>query len=160
MDYVSRAGVRTTTCHTGTSLVVLLVDDDHNDMALFALAVEQTDTPIWVQTALGVRQAIAYLEGQDKFADRNLHPFPDLLLLDLKMHMGDGFEFLEWRQRSNRFASLPVVVFSGNQYQADIHRAVQLGASSHINKPMSFKELKDTVRKVLEFGLSLQHLHC
>ncbi len=131
---------------------MLLVDDDHNDMALFALAVEQTDTPIWVQTALGVQQAIAYLEGQGQYADRRLHPKPDLVLLDLKMHMGDGFEFLEWRRKSPQHAGTQVVVFTGNQYQSDIQRALQLGATSHIHKPMSYKELKLTVREIWEWG--------
>ena len=63
------------------------------------------------------------------------------------MHSGDGFEFLKWRNRSN-FSSLTVVVFTGNQYQVDIERALELGASTHIEKPMSFKELMVTTRQI------------
>ncbi len=132
--------------------MVLLVDDDHNDMALFALAVEQTDTPIWVQTALGIQEAMAYLQGTSKYSDRNLHPEPQLILLDLKMDSGDGFDFLQWRRQSGRFLAIPVVIFTGNQNQADLERAVSLGATTHIEKPMSFQELKATVRQIWRYG--------
>ncbi len=144
------------TGNLGQQLVVLLIDDDHNDMALFALAVDQTDTPMWVQTALGIQQGIAYLEGRGQYSDRDLHPLPNLILLDLKMHMGDGFEFLDWRQKFPQFQNIPVLVFSGNQYQSDLQRALALGATSHVHKPMSYKELKATVREIWNYGNSLK----
>lgn len=140
-----------TACQPDSRLVVLHVDDDHNDMALFALAIEQTDTPIWVQTAFGTTEAIAYLEGKGRYADRNLHPMPNLVLLDLKMHAGDGFEFLERRKDSN-FAAVPVVIFTGNQNQDDIERALKLGATRHIEKPMSFKELMAAAGRIWAYG--------
>ncbi len=120
-------------------------------MALFALAVEQSDSPIWVQTAFGTTEAIAYLEGKGRYANRNLHPMPDLILLDLKMHAGDGFEFLE-RRRGSSFAAVPVVIFTGNQNQADIERALKLGATRHIEKPMLFKELIAAAGRIWAYG--------
>jgi CheY-like chemotaxis protein len=140
----------------GRRLVVLLIDDDHNDMALFALAVEQTDTPIWVQTVLGIQEAFEYLEGRGRYSNRDLHPLPDLVLLDLKMHMGDGFDFLGWRQNSPQVGDIPVLVFTGNQYQSDIERALELGATAHVHKPMSFIELKTTVREIWDYGKTLK----
>ena len=44
--------------------MVLVIDDDHNDLALFAVAVDHANRPIWVQNASGTEQAIDYLEGR------------------------------------------------------------------------------------------------
>ncbi len=155
-NYFDTPGVETKSCSPENKTVVLLVDDDRNDMALFTLAVEQTEAPLWVQTAQGIQQATAYLEGRGGFGDRNLHPQPALVLLDLKMDMGDGFEFLEWRRKSKKFASLPVVVFTGHQYKTDIERALKLGANGYVDKPMSFQELKGAVQQIVELAKKLQ----
>ncbi len=150
--YCVRPGVKTKACNPENKPVVLLVDDDRNDQALFALAVEQTDAPLWVQTVQSVQQATAYLEGRGKFADRNLHPEPRLVLLDLKMELGDGFEFLEWRKQTKPFSSIPVVIFTGHQYKTDIERALKLGAYAHVHKPMSFREMKSAVVRISELA--------
>src|SRR5208282_3260965 len=88
-------------------LQVLLVDDDHNDRAIFGLAAERTDLDLWLQTASSAQQAMEYLEGGGVYADREMHPLPDLLLLDLKMPGMDGFEFLAWLRALPRFSGLP-----------------------------------------------------
>ena len=69
-------------------LDALLVDDDSNDCALFGLAVERTGLNILLQTAPGGEQAIDYLEGRGAYADRSIHPLPDLVVLDLDMRVG------------------------------------------------------------------------
>ena len=139
--------------------MVLLVDDDRNDQALFSLAVAQTNASIWVQTAGDEQEAEDYLNGRGQFADRDLHPFPDMVLLDLKMDVGDGFDFLEWRQQHAEFSTLPVVIFTGSHYQGDIKRALAMGANAHVTKPLTFNQLKITVREIWELGKQLHAIH-
>jgi CheY-like chemotaxis protein len=140
-------------------MVVLLVDDDRNDQALFALAVDQADAPLWVHNTPDCQQAIDYLEGHGRYADRALHPAPNLVLLDLKMDVGDGFEFLAWRQHSEQFRSLPVILFTGSQYQRDIERALQMGATAHLNKPLAFRELVAAVKQICALAKQLYARH-
>jgi CheY-like chemotaxis protein len=139
--------------------VVLLVDDDRNDQALFSLAVAQTNSSIWVQTACDEQEAEDYLNGRGRFADRDLHPYPDMVLLDLKMDVGDGFDFLDWRQQHPQFSSLPVVIFTGSHYQADIKRAMAMGANAHVSKPLTFNQLKMTIQEIWELGKQLHISH-
>jgi DNA-binding response OmpR family regulator len=83
---------------------------------------------------------IAYLRGDDKYADRRRYPLPGLLLLDLKMPRKNGFEVLQWLREQPEFAQLQVVVLSSSDEIKDINRAYELGANSFLVKPMFFSE--------------------
>ena len=76
-------------------LDILLVDDDRNELALFGVAVDKTDLPIWLQTLVDGEEAIEYLQGHGVYADRSLHPVPNLLLLDLDTRLSRSFDFLD-----------------------------------------------------------------
>jgi two-component system response regulator len=136
-------------------LRVLYVDDDYNDLALFGVAAEKTDLDIWVHTATAVEQAVEMLEGRGSYADREMHPLPDVILLDLLMPPQSGFDFLEWHHRS-AFKSIPVIAFCGSSDEADRQRALALGASLFIEKPAGFEELQQVVRRIWSFGMKLR----
>src|ERR1035438_4872575 len=88
---------------------VLYVEDDADDFALLKLVNQRCGTPFNLQYAGDGEEAIAYLEGAGAFADREEHPFPDLVLLDLKMPKLDGFEVLQWIRSNPLTMSVPVV---------------------------------------------------
>ncbi len=132
-------------------LRILYVDDDHNDLALFGAAAEKTDLDIWVYTATGTQQAVEILEGRGAYADRALHPVPDVILLDLMMPGESGFDFLEWRRHSPH-AAVPVIVFCGSAYEAHRQRAMALGANLYLEKPAGFDELGQVVRTIWRFA--------
>ncbi len=139
-------------CKTGSELKVLLVDDDHNDLALFGIAVERSDLDIWLQTAPDAEKAMAYLEGRGEYADRTLFPVPDILLLDLSMPRLNGLDFLQWRQTSAEAAAIPVVLLTGMEQKTLIDKARALGACGCIVKPLQFGEWIESVRQLWELA--------
>jgi CheY-like chemotaxis protein len=140
-------------CGSHLLLDVLLVDDDRNDLALFGMAADKADVNIWLQTASGAEQAIEYLEGKGSYGDRTMHPFPDLVLLDLVMPGMDGFAFLEWLRAAPVFSKLPVIVLSGLGDQQEIERAMALGADSCLAKPAEFEGWIELARRVWDLGI-------
>jgi len=134
-------------------LDILLVDDDHNDSALFGIAIDKADLNVWLQSVPDGQQAIDYLEGRDVYADRSLHPLPDLLVLDLDMRLTGGLDFLDWRRASASFSSLPVVILSGFAYKGAIETALAMGASTFIAKPFEFEGWKAVVRQIWDLGM-------
>lgn len=134
-------------------LNVLLVDEDHSDCALFGLAVEKSDLDIWLQTVSDGGRATDYLEGRGNFADRTLHPLPDLVVLDLDMRLTGGLEFLDWRRDSPEFSGLPVVLFSGFAYKGAIETALEMGASTFIAKPVQLDGWMAVIRQIWDLGL-------
>jgi len=133
-------------------ITLLYVDDDPNDLALLGHAIDQTDSDLWLLTSHDGRHAMDYLEGRGIFCDRSLHPFPDLILLDLHMRFVTGIEFLAWRRTSSGFSGLPVLVFTGSVDQAELGRALRMGADGHINKPQTFAGWKGVVQQIRDFA--------
>jgi CheY-like chemotaxis protein len=133
-------------------LDILLVDDDHTELALFGWAVDKCDLSIWVQNLTAGQQAIDYLEAKGAYTDRSLHPLPDGIVLDLAMPQGEGFDFLAWRKASPVFSPIPVVVLSCSNDPDKANRAITLGANKYIIKPAYFEGWKTLVREIWDFG--------
>ena len=72
---------------------------------------------------------------------------PDLILLDLNMPGMDGRRFLEIVKADERLKSIPVVVLTTSSDTSDVERCYQLGASTYIQKPVSFDGLTQAVRR-------------
>lgn len=134
-------------------LDILLVDDDHNDLALFGIAVDKSDLNIWLQTAIDGEHAIDYLEGRGVYKDRSMHPVPDLVVLDLAMRLSSGFDFLDWRRASRTFSSLPVIIFSGLAYKGAVDTALEMGAKRFLAKPVQLEGWNEAVRQIWDLGL-------
>jgi CheY-like chemotaxis protein len=119
--------------------VFLLVEDDENDIALIRRAFQKAKVLNPLIVAKGGKEAIAYLGGEGKYADRAAFPLPTLVLLDLKMPDVDGFEVLRWMRMQPALKELRVVVQTGSQSIADIHNACRMGANSFVMKPADFE---------------------
>ncbi len=137
------------------SLKVLYVDDDQTDLALFGIAIEEAGLNIWLSTVTNGKKAVEYLEGKGEFDNRDLFPLPDVILLDFRMPVMSGFDFLAWRRRS-AFTSLPVIVFASSVQQSDKLQAISLGADSYMEKPAGLEELEDAARKIWDFASQWQ----
>jgi len=133
---------------------VLYVEDNAEDFALLKLASRKCGTPFSLQHAEDGEKAVAYLSGTGDYADREEHPFPDLVLLDLKMPRRDGFEVLQWIRTNPGTTSLPVVVLAGSSFRADIRRALELGANSYAAKPGKFEELQVLIDQIADVWLA------
>jgi len=136
---------------------VLLVDDSADDRWLMRRALLGHPRLDVVGELPDGDQVIAYLSGQGDFADRKTFPFPDAMLLDLKMPRRTGFEVLEWL-RLQPFDELVVIVISGSPLPQDIARSLQLGASAYHQKSASAEAQKSLVRKI-EDALGRLHNH-
>ena len=112
---------------------VLVVDDSDDDETLLKCVFQQLKHLRLVGRVSDGAQAIQYLNGEGIYANRQLHPFPELLLLDLRMPRVDGFEVLRWLNTMS-FPDLKVVVLSGSDYGADIERAMAMGAHLYRTK--------------------------
>jgi CheY-like chemotaxis protein len=95
--------------------------------------------------------AIAYLCGDDGFADRRLHPFPSLLITDLNMPRVDGFSVLEFLQMNPSWSVIPKIVFSSSTDPDDVRTAFLLGASAYHQKPCSASALSSCVDLMISY---------
>ncbi|HVV01135.1 MAG TPA: response regulator [Verrucomicrobiae bacterium] len=134
---------------------ILVVEDDPNDALLLERSLQKVRGDVPIRKVSHGLEAQAYLRGDGDFANRNLHPMPSLVLLDLKMPMMNGMELLDWLQHSAEFSSLPVVVLSGSAREEDMSEARRLRAVEYIVKPFDFEEWKAVAMRLISRWLKL-----
>ncbi len=133
--------------------IILAVDDDQNDLLFLKAAFKFIGASANIRTVNGGLEAVAYLNGEGEYGDRERYPCPDFILTDLKMPGFDGFEVLEFLRKSPEFATIRAVVLSGSQDDDDIRKAYWLGASGYLMKPGSPVELRTIVKTLHDFWL-------
>src|ERR1051325_7268724 len=117
---------------------ILLVEDDVHDVELMRLACEKASIPFALRSVCHGGEAIQYLSGEGDFADRERFPTPSLILLDLKMPRGEGFDGLRWIQKQPPEKMPPVIVLSYSKLESDRRLAQELGARGYVVKPIDF----------------------
>ena len=127
---------------------VLLVDDSDDDRWFMRRALSGNPRFAVAGEARDGEVAIAYLSGNGIYSDRDKHPFPDVVLLDLKMPRVTGHEVLSWLQTQS-FKGLFVAVLSGSILPEDIARSMALGAHAHFKKN-AMEEERATMIRTLE----------
>ena len=100
----------------------------------------------------GIVQVIS-MKGEAAYTDRVANPFPQLLLLDLRMPRLDGFDVLRWMRNQESLKRLLAVVLTTSGLKDDVNRAYDLGANSYLVKPMSMDEFVVLVDKLHDYWL-------
>jgi two-component system, OmpR family, response regulator len=120
-------------------IVILIVDDDPDQLALADLRVTMAGYRVRVANSLSaMHQSLAY-EGA-----------PDLVLLDVMLPDGDGFEILQKLRRHPIYAPIPVVMLTAKNDSEDIGLGLRLGADGYITKPYTKAVLANVVSRVLK----------
>lgn len=131
---------------------VLLVEDDLNDIFLVkrAFKIAQIENPLQVVT--DGQEAINYLKGDGKYADREAYPLPKLMVMDIKMPRRTGFEVLEWvKKKDGPLKRIPIVIVSSSDSPSDINRAYELGANAYMVKPMDFRAVEHLFNTITQY---------
>jgi CheY-like chemotaxis protein len=123
---------------TLSETVVLIVEDDPDQAALAELRV----------AAAGYRVALA--ASVEEMTEALKQGVPDLMLLDVMLPDGDGFDVLGRLRRHPDYALLPIVMLTVKADTNDIQQGLALGADGYVTKPYSKEVLADTIGRVLK----------
>jgi CheY-like chemotaxis protein len=128
---------------------LLLADDDENDVAFFRRAQDEgsqnAGVPIRLVVTEDGEQALAYLKGEGEFGDREKHPFPHIVVTDLKMPRLNGLAVLAWLNEHEKYRRVPKILLSGSCEDCDVDEAYRLGANTYFQKPVSLNEFRELV---------------
>jgi CheY-like chemotaxis protein len=123
--------------------VILIVEDREDDIFVMRKAFEKASLSNPIQIVRDGEEAVSYLKGQGRYANRAEYPLPALILLDLKLPRMDGFEVLCWIRQQDGIQSIPVVVLTSSNHIRDVNRAYALGANSFFVKELDFNKSVD-----------------
>jgi len=135
---------------------ILLVEDDNADAMLIERAFRRARIDNPVRRVGDGDAAVQYLSGLSPYGDRDKHPLPVLILLDLKLPRRSGFEVLSWlRAQDSGVQRLPVVVLTSSSHSQDVNRAYDLGANSYLVKPGGPDALLEMIQKLDTYWLTI-----
>ena len=130
---------------------ILVADDNAHDRMFTVNALKSLETSCSIQEVASGNEAIAYLNGEGQFSDRNKFQFPGYIITDLKMDDGDGLELLNFLWTHHDKCVVPVIVLSGSGDADDVRQSYALGASGFLVKPHEPEELRSLLKKLFDF---------
>lgn len=134
---------------------ILLVEDNRMDVELTLDAFKEARLLNTIHVSPNGQDALDYLFGRGKYADRITYPMPNLVLLDLKLPGVDGFEVLRQVKSAPILKRLPVVILTSSKEEGDRALTYDIGANSYIVKPVSFNGFLDVIKQIEGYWISL-----
>ncbi|RWW98763.1 response regulator [Flavobacterium cerinum] len=125
---------------------ILFVDDDQDDQLLFQEALSEADS-----TAV----YLSATDGVDLFEKLNTGKTatPDLIFMDINMPKMNGIESLKELKRSERFKSIPVIMYSTSSSKEHQKICLESGAIGYVEKPNDFDQICARIKSILHNGL-------
>jgi diguanylate cyclase (GGDEF)-like protein len=117
---------------------VMMVDDEPTTIEVIQALLETEGYRRFVTTAQSNR-------AMDLLASEN----PDAVLLDLHMPEVTGFDILAFARRDSRYRHIPIIVLTSSNDSETKLRALQLGATDFLAKPVDPSELALRLRNTL-----------
>lgn len=134
---------------------ILLVEDNVDDYEATTRSFKEAhfDNPVhWCQNG---KDALDYLKREGKYDVAAIRP--GLILLDLNMPGIDGRKALTVIKQDKSLKKIPVIILTTSADERDVEQCYELGASTYIQKPVSFEGLVDAISRIKDywFGIAL-----
>ena len=117
---------------------ILIVDDERD--IIKAVTIRLQTNGYEVISALNWAQGVSMVHQE----------MPDLVILDVQMPSGDGFNVVENLRQSDRTDRIPIIFLTGSPERNTEERATRVGARFYIKKPYDSEELLDAVKRALD----------
>jgi DNA-binding response OmpR family regulator len=116
---------------------IYVADDDENVLEAITMILEEEGARV-----------IGLPDGKKVFTSLSFGD-ADCILMDLYMPNSDGFDAIEGIKEFLS-VSCPILVVTGHATEENIARAMELGATECIAKPLEADELVDTVVRLID----------
>lgn len=134
-----------------TAIHVLLVEDSPGDVRLTQEALREANLSVALHVAVDGVEAMAFLRREGDHADA---PRPDLILLDLNLPRMDGREVLAHIKADDSLKTIPTIILTTSEAEADIVKSYQLQANSYLSKPVQLDKFENLVKSINDFWLT------
>ncbi len=134
---------------------VLLVEDNAGDVRLTQEAFRDANPSVHLHVASDGVEAMAFLRREGVHGQA---PRPDLVLLDLNLPRMDGREVLAHIKEDNGLKTIPTVILTTSDAEADIAKSYQLQANCYLTKPVQLGAFESLVKSINDFWLTKARL--
>lgn len=139
----------------GAPIEVLLVEDNPGDVRLTMEILRDANSLVRLHVASDGMEAMAILlrQGLQENATR-----PALILLDLNLPKMDGREVLARIKQDASLKTIPILILTTSDAEADILKSYELQANCYLTKPVQLEAFERLVKGINEFWLTMVKL--
>ena len=137
---------------------ILLVEDNPSDIDLTKRALEKAHIMNDLVVAENGEEALDYLFGTGRFADRNIRQLPAMVLMDIKLPGLNGIEVLKCIRENPITHRQPVIILTSSKEENDIKSSYNLGVNSYIHKPVDFYQFAEVIQHLGQYWLALNEV--
>ena len=130
---------------------ILLVEDSPGDVRLTQEAFRDANRSIHLHVAADGVEAMAFLRKEGAHVNA---PRPDIILLDLNLPRMDGREVLARIKEDDNLKTIPTVILTTSDTEADIVKCYQLQANCYLSKPMQLDAFEILVKSINDFWMT------
>lgn len=137
------------------AIEILLVEDSPGDVRLTREALSEAKVANRLHVVIDGVEAMDFLLRRGRQAAA---PRPDLILLDLNLPRMDGREVLAAIKGDPDLRTIPVVILTTSDAEADVLRSYDLHANCYLVKPVDVDRFFDQIRSLEGFWLKVVKL--
>lgn len=130
--------------------LIALVDGNEDDLFLMKRAFRAVCIANPIVTFSNFERYLAYLRGEEPYADREEHPLPKILVLDLTARSRDWLVLLDETRKIPGLEHVPVIAFTSAEKGPQTQKAYDHGANAVFTKGSELNSMAKTIRE-LEF---------
>ena len=135
--------------------LLLLVEDNEDDVLLTLRALRGLNVANRVEVARDGAEAIDFLTGEGKFADRDTSDAPQFIMLDLNLPKLSRLEVLRKVRELPIGRTMPVIMLTTSKQEGDMKQAYELGANSYVTKPVESDSFKSAIDSLGMYWLAV-----
>ena|ERR1019366_4762129 len=120
-------------------VTILVVDDDYDIRMAVEQCLKETDLRPIVLTAHNAVMGLQLAKNH----------VPDVVVLDLQMPMGNGFDFITELKHDPKLSRVKILIISATATQSNIWQSIDKDVDDFLAKPFDILELEARVRALL-----------
>lgn len=120
---------------------ILLIEDNEDDVFLMRRALQKAGIANPLQVTRDGQEAMDYLAGRGRFADRLVFPSPAFVFIDLKLPYVSGLQLLEWIRVELEPEPEHVFILTSSKETSDVRKAQELRVDAYLVKPPTAPQL-------------------
>ena len=133
--------------------LILLIEDDIDHAELTMRILEEQSIPNQMLHFQDGQSALDFLFGRNPVDSLVSDPRPQLILLDVHLPGSNGIEILKAIKESDELKTIPVVMLTTSDTEAEMMRAYENHANSYIVKPVGYEEFKLLIAVLCQYWL-------
>ena len=141
----------------GEPIVILLVEDEEAHAEIVRRNFKASRIANRLIHVADGEVAFDYLYQRNEFSDPATSPRPGIILLDLRLPKIDGIEVLQTIKTDPSLSTIPVVILTTSEAEADMIKAYNNHVNSYLVKPVNFAQFNQLMEIFGFYWLAWNH---